>query len=288
MTRHVGWWIALFGVCAAAGCEGPRGAPSMGTTTGGTSTTSVTVPRGTMCEILDVLGRECWSCHGTTPLGDAPNSLVTLEQLKAPSAADPAKSYAERAAFRMKSATSPMPPGAGPTSAPAAVALLEAWIAAGYPADECGDAAKDPYAAAAACSGVQLDIHQQEGEDMNPGRACNTCHEQVNNEQGGDAPLFTLAGTVFATAHEPDDCRADAARGAEVVITDAKGKVITLPVNAAGNFTYEEVDWEMPYTAKVRFEGRERAMAAPQSNGACNACHTQAGAEGAPGRILLP
>ena len=44
----------------------------------------------------------------------------------------------------------------------------------------------------------------------------------------------------------------------------------------------------MPFTAKVTYQGRERAMTAPQTSGDCNGCHTQAGANGAPGRITLP
>ena len=43
-----------------------------------------------------------------------------------------------------------------------------------------------------------------------------------------------------------------------------------------------------PFKAKVTYMGRERAMAATQTSGDCNACHTQNGANSAPGRILLP
>jgi hypothetical protein len=43
-----------------------------------------------------------------------------------------------------------------------------------------------------------------------------------------------------------------------------------------------------PYSAKVSYMGRERAMAAMQTTGDCNSCHTQGGANSAPGRILLP
>ena len=123
---------------------------------------------------------------------------------------------------------------------------------------------------------------------MNSGRSCNTCHEQVSTEQGGDAPLYIFAGRIFPTAHEPDDCRAPAAEGAMVEITDSKGKVVTVAANEAGNSFYKENDLVFPYQAKVVFEGRERAMALPQTNGACNDCHTAAGIQDAPGRILLP
>jgi hypothetical protein len=44
----------------------------------------------------------------------------------------------------------------------------------------------------------------------------------------------------------------------------------------------------MPYTVEVRYQGRVRAMTTPQSTGDCNSCHTEQGAKGAPGRIMLP
>jgi hypothetical protein len=45
---------------------------------------------------------------------------------------------------------------------------------------------------------------------------------------------------------------------------------------------------KLPYHAKVRQGGRERAMNAPQMVGDCNSCHTQTGQNGAPGRIVVP
>jgi hypothetical protein len=117
---------------------------------------------------------------------------------------------------------------------------------------------------------------------MDPGKACIACHNS------GEGPRFTLAGTVYPTGHEPDLCYgADGANGAMVVATGADGKVVTVLPNATGNFTYAGA-LALPYRAKVVFMGRERVMAAAQTSGDCNACHTQTGAMNAPGRILLP
>jgi mono/diheme cytochrome c family protein len=74
---------------------------------------------------------------------------------------------------------------------------------------------------------------------------------------------------------------------ARVVIVDAANQTITLTPNAAGNFFYAGAV-TFPFHAKVTYQGRERIMVAAQSNGSCNACHTQNGANGAPGRITLP
>jgi hypothetical protein len=75
--------------------------------------------------------------------------------------------------------------------------------------------------------------------------------------------------------------------GIQVVITDATGRVLTLPVNAVGNFS-STTAVTRPFHAKVVRGGVERTMTATQTSGDCNTCHTQNGANGAPGRIVVP
>ena len=69
--------------------------------------------------------------------------------------------------------------------------------------------------------------------------------------------------------------------------TDANGATLTLPVNSAGNFA-SVTPLAFPVKAEVHANGKVRAMATPQASGDCNSCHTQAGANMAPGRIALP
>ena len=61
---------------------------------------------------------------------------------------------------------------------------------------------------AARCSSRERrDPNESEGPEMMPGRACTSCHALSNSASGeGDAPIFAFAGTLFSTAHEPDDC----------------------------------------------------------------------------------
>ncbi len=115
---------------------------------------------------------------------------------------------------------------------------------------------------------------------MHPGRACITCHAQNRG------PAFTIAGTVYPTAHEPDECNG-ANAGAQVVITDADGKVTKIAVNASGNF-FSQVPIALPFRAKVVVGTKERAMFGSQKTGDCNSCHTEKGDNSAPGRIVLP
>jgi hypothetical protein len=119
---------------------------------------------------------------------------------------------------------------------------------------------------------------------MNPGEACISCHKS----SGGEAPTFSVAGTLYPTAHEPDLCDGfNGTGGAQVVITGADGKTLTLTPNSAGNF-YSSNSVKLPYQAEVVYMGQVRAMAESQSTGDCNSCHDQNGTNGAPGRILLP
>ena len=146
-----------------------------------------------------------------------------------------------------------------------------------------GGTAPDPFATAPTCtSGTMWTQGNHGSDDMNPGRACIMCHSTMNG------PSLTIGGTLYPTAHEPDLCNGtNGANGARVVITGADGRTLTLTPRASGNFN-SETQVVPPYRAKVTYMGRERAMAAMQTSGDCNSCHTQIGANSAPGRILLP
>lgn len=127
------------------------------------------------------------------------------------------------------------------------------------------------------------------GPEMFPGRVCIQCHVDENIATGeGDAPIFSFAGTVYRAIDEPNDCNGTAARGAEVEVTDARDRVFKATVNAQGNFNFTDGSFTYPLRARVLFQGRERRMMDPVKSGDCNACHTAAGFEGAPGRIILP
>lgn len=114
---------------------------------------------------------------------------------------------------------------------------------------------------------------------MRPGHACVACHTV---ERG---PTFTAAGTVYGAANEVNDCGGES-MGLTLELTGADGKVLVLTPNAAGNFYYQGA-LALPYRARVLRGNEARPMAAAQSNGDCNACHTATGLEGAPGRIAF-
>jgi len=186
------------------------------------------------------------------------------------------------------------------------IAAVSSWIAAGYPATSCGTGAgggpgtgadggsgapeggvviPDPFAVPPTCTSNTYWSSDKGAASMDPGLACISCHQGDR-----EAPSFAIAGTLYPTAHEPDLCNgagAAASAGARVVITGADGASITLTPNTAGNFYYQGAV-ATPFRARVTYMGRTREMGAAQTSGDCNSCHTQNGANQAPGRILLP
>lgn len=177
---------------------------------------------------------------------------------------------------------------AGNPVADAGNPATDAGADAGPAGDAGGGDGGDPYNTPPQCSSNTYWTQGDHGSaQMHPGDACDRCHKL-----GGSATKypFDVSGTVYPTAHEPIDC--NGTNAASVVITDSAGKDHTLTVNAAGNFyNYDYLGFgaiPTPYTAKVVGNGKTRAMIASQTNGDCNACHTDTGAQGAPGRIILP
>jgi hypothetical protein len=115
------------------------------------------------------------------------------------------------------------------------------------------------------------------GVDMRPGNDCAGCHS------------FSIAGTVYPTADEPNNCDGTGSNGLKVLITGANGTTLTLtPSATSGNF-YSNTKVQTPYSVKItNSAGASRSMVAHQTAGNCNSCHTPTGANGAPGRIMAP
>jgi hypothetical protein len=209
---------------------------------------------------------------------------VSWADLQVKAKSDPTKTEAQVSLARMQNKT--MPPANQPQPTSAELATFGAWVSGGTPMGNCGgtgptEAGPDPFAGPHVCTSKQF-YTSGHSVTMEPGNACITCHKQK-----GEGPSYAIAGTVYPTGHEPTRCKAPAAAGAIVVITDKNGKKYNLTVNSVGNFAASGT-LALPYTAEVQFKGKTRAMVAPQTNGDCNSCHTENGANKAPGRVLLP
>ena len=294
-------------VALAAGCLGqpnefPRygyggqlaGSGGAGSGTGGASSQ---VPNakddGLPCEVSLLLVQYCRGCHSSPPIAGANTSLMTYQDLLGPLPSDPTKTLAQASLERMKSTTAPMPPGSLVPSAE--VAPFAAWVAAGTPATACATDGNvpstgtgpmaNPYATAPVCTSNSFwNSGAEKSRDMTPGRACIACH----SKPGGGGPGFLFSGTIYPTAHEPDDCAGIG--GAVIEVTDKNGVVTTVTALASGNF-YKSGDptaLATPIHARVLYNGKVLPMVTPVNTGDCNTCHTQNGKLGAPGRIILP
>ncbi|MEO8700944.1 MAG: hypothetical protein ABI867_12925 [Kofleriaceae bacterium] len=237
------------------------------------------VGSGLPCEVEAALA-SCVGCHGHPPSGGASIGLATYDDLVRNTSAG---TMIERALVRMQSTTAPMPPAPGQPVSASDIATLESWVAAGMPQGDCG-AGSNPFDDPPQCTSGRTWTHgNQESPSMHPGVACIACHTAM-----GEGPRFAVAGTVYTSGHEPNDCYG-ATGGIVVEVTGANDRTFSLSVNSAGNFYLAaNAGLTFPIRAKVITNGLERVMVAPQQSGDCNTCHSQNGTSMAPGRIALP
>jgi len=312
MTKRTALLSAVMALAAVAGCytgsavdanRGPGGpkADTNGTEPadenagGDTRGDAVLAATGLPCDVAEVLTESCADCHGARLSGGAPNQLLTYEDLTAQSEADPEMTVAEVSLARMKSSKRPMPPTGRLSND--RVAIFEQWVESGMPKGSCGEdpadsdadesaAKKDggtkdaaPEAKSVCTSGSMVPAGSPPAATMKPGKSCIQCHSATG------APAFEIAGTVYPSLHEPDDC--NGVSGVKVLIIDAAGNMMQLPTNAAGNFM-RVTSFPRPYRAMVVKGNDVREMKTPQFDGDCNGCHSEWGEKGAPGRVMAP
>jgi hypothetical protein len=222
--------------------------------------------------------------------------MLSYADLAATATLDTTKSVGAYSVALMQSGVMPPKPQAAPTAAEQS--SFAAWVSAGMPKQGCttpvdaGVVSTNPYDTPLKCtSGTTWTRGDRGSSSMHPGVACIACHAM-----NGEAPRYAIAGTVFPSAHEPDDCNgaASSSSGAlSVLITEANGTTHSLPVNTAGNFYYQGTI-ATPYNAQVVAGSAVRVMTHTQTSGDCNGCHTvngssnTTGATSAPGRIMAP
>jgi hypothetical protein len=230
-------------------------------------------PSGTMyCgDVQSLLEVSCTSCHssaltGAARFGATPGvDYDTYEAAVVNSA---------RGNVRIQNRT--MPPGAGFSAAERA--MFQSWIDNGTPECAGSDGGTD---GGVTCSTGNY-WSRGEGSTMQPGVACSSCH-------GSREDALAVGGTVMGALHDEDLCYGIS--GVQVAITGSDGLVRNFTSNSTGNIAAELEHGgriATPYTVVMHYEGRDRAMVSAQSNISCNACHTMAGTEGAPGRVVAP
>lgn len=274
--------LVMIGLAAAVGCYTASTPDARPAPMQSVATTEIEPAADLPCDVARVLGEGCSSCHGPTLAAGAPNHLLSRADLAAPSMFDPERTEAEESIARMRDPKKPMPPSA--VADPEDVAILEAWVAAGMPTGSCAVEAVD-WSSPTVCTSDKVWDRGDDGSDkMHPGVPCIECHAKANERE---AFVYSVAGTVYPTPHEPDDCYGVGSSSMRVVVTDANGTEHKLPVNGAGNFMLK-TKIAMPYRVKVTANGRTREMQDAVDDGDCNRCHSERGDDEAPGRILAP
>lgn len=304
----------------------PNGGPLVSSSVSPAGADTALLPSHLPCEIENLMRTRCKSCHSpVSPLHLT--SLLTREDLLQPSRALPGFSYAQQAQQLIQSGMMPPTSSLAPADiqlfsawvdagAPAAecglgaadagldasiMVAVDAGIFQGGGDATAADAgtlidggeasvdAGDPFHAPTRCTSDQYWLDgDTRSEMMHPGRACIDCHTTgvgLFNLRHG--PAFTFAGTIFPSAHEPDDCNGAPGSGVSIIVKGANGQAVSVSPNTVGNFR-STTRVTSPYTVEVHYQGRVRVMTTPQTNGDCNSCHSERGANGAPGRIALP
>jgi hypothetical protein len=273
------------------------GIPDLGrVTAGGTgnapmaNTTAITTTdpsaNGLPCDVTALLQHYCVGCHSSPPAGGAPEALLTYDDLLATAVTGPNQKVAVLALSYMQSGIMPPKPEMSPSAAE--LAGFQSWVTAGMPKATCAEAIDagtipNPYDTPLQCSsGVTWDRGDKGSNVMHPGVACIACHDTSSK-----APHLSIGGTIYPTAHEPDDCNG-ASKDLSVLITEANGKTHTLSVNCAGNFFLDDAI-TTPFKAQVNSKtGGVRVMNHTQTSGDCNGCHTVNGSSNAPGAASPP
>lgn len=228
---------------------------------------------GMPCDIAMIITTRCATCHtGLTGI-----RIASYADLAGPAKSDPSFTMGEMSAMRVQDPITPMPPAPAKPLSAQEIATFVQWVKGGMQKGSCS-------ALPLTCSSGTTWTASEDGNGtMHPGIACNACHA---SRRGG----FGIAGTVYRTAHEPDDCVGGTldATSAVVIVTPASGPEVTLPVGPTGNF-YTYQSFAQPFHVRVRSaQGAERAMLSTPPSGDCNSCHSWSGANGAPGRVMLP
>jgi hypothetical protein len=251
------------------------------------------------CDVQAILENRCIACHD----GSRAIPMLKYSDLARAAPSDATKTVAQIAVLRMRSTTNPMPPPPAVPPEPDEIASFESWVNAGLPrmTQSCTDpppdvdgsvtpppldAGADGEAGAVCTSGTRWTMGNTPSPGMHPGMACNACHQQL----GG--PNLRLAGTVYATLHDPDDCEGKGPPpNLDVIVVDSNQRTYTMRVNGAGNFFDVPgggAPPKAPFRARVTNGAQTRVMNGTVTSGDCNSCHTAQGRNGAPGRILAP
>jgi hypothetical protein len=119
----------------------PAGAPAPSAAAGAAGMSAAASIAALPCEVSNLLKQHCLLCHDKVTQFTAPMSLVTWNDLTAPSKTMPSVPVYQLALQRVQNATQPMPPQPMAALSAADIDVLKRWVSAGTPK---GDGASCP------------------------------------------------------------------------------------------------------------------------------------------------
>jgi hypothetical protein len=88
-------------------------------------------PSGLPCPVAAVLAQHCTTCHGSTPLNGAPDSLMTWDDTQKDSFTEPGKKIYQVMQERIHDDANPMPPAPNARLSANDTATIDGWVNAG-------------------------------------------------------------------------------------------------------------------------------------------------------------
>lgn len=253
-------------------------------------------------QVSPIISAHCISCH---PGQSVALTSYTSGLAPANNGSCAGMNLWECSSLRMGNGS--MPPGGGGLTA-ADKNTMAGWIALGFPQNSCAadagvvtppappdagspppappDAGPPPPPVPTCSTNSRWTSGDTPSSAMHPGWDCIHCHTDQGRASGQD---YTAAGTVQGAIRDDNDCNGISA--VSVSITDRNGTVSTQTTNSAGNFRFSTA-FAYPVHISITKGGVTRTMSTPVSPPAgqtgirCASCHTIAGAQGAPGRII--
>ena len=122
-----------------AGTKAPL--PAAGTVAPSPDNPPVSSAKILPCDVSKIMVKSCQTCHGATPIGGAPMSLVTFDDFQKPAPTQPTKKVYQVVQERVHDTKRPMPPV--DTLSTTELAAIDAWVKGGALSGAAADAMCD-------------------------------------------------------------------------------------------------------------------------------------------------
>ncbi len=175
------------------GTGGVGGAAGSGANAMTTQSTDAQGSTPMPCDVATVVATNCQTCHGATPIGGAPMSLLSYDDFHKPAKTKPSLQVYELAKMRINAQSMPMPPGGAISHDDFSV--LDDWLGQGAPAGTDADRA---------CAGAKPPADMNTGDGTYgkltalPGETCYEFPNHASTDKVDDTKYEVPTGEHYA------------------------------------------------------------------------------------------